>query len=253
MYDKEAVAQSDLLAAKVALANALQQQLRATNGLRIATAAYNRFVGEPMDRVPELDPPMAPVSQAGAGALPELVKSAIAQRPELAALSAQQDAYDAAARAERAQALPQVGLRAGVTHMDNQILDRQDFASVGVGFQWRLFDSGQLAARTSALHSRARAAGRRLDDLRSLIRLDVESAFYNREDALARIHAASASVAQADENLRIARELYANGLNTNNQVLDAEALRVIASSNRDDAAFDAMIAGYRLLRAIGGL
>ncbi|HLN49891.1 MAG TPA: TolC family protein, partial [Steroidobacteraceae bacterium] len=45
MYDKQAVAQSDVLAAQVALANATQQRLRAANALRLATAAYNRWVG----------------------------------------------------------------------------------------------------------------------------------------------------------------------------------------------------------------
>ena len=126
-------------------------------------------------------------------------------------------------------------------------------ASVGVGFQWRLFDSGQLQARTHALQSRAHAAEERLADLRSTVRLDVETAFYNREDAAARIHAASAAVAQSEENVRIARELYGSGLGTNNQVLDAETLRVMALTNRDDAAFDVLVAEYRLQRAMGSL
>ena len=60
-------------------------------------------------------------------------------------------------------------------------------------------------------------------------------------------------MAQAEENVRIAKELYASGLGTNNQVLDAETLRIIALSNRDDASFDALIAEYRLQRAVGAL
>jgi outer membrane protein len=69
----------------------------------------------------------------------------------------------------------------------------------------------------------------------------------------ARIHAATAAVAQAEENVRVASELYGSALGTNNQVLDAETLRVIAITNRDDARFDALIAEYRLQRAIGML
>ncbi len=103
------------------------------------------------------------------------------------------------------------------------------------------------------MQSRAHAAEQRLADLRSQVRLDVETAFYNREEAAARIHAAAAAVAQAEENVRIAEELYSSGLGTNNQVLDAETLRVIAVTNRDDASFDALIAEYRLQRAIGML
>ncbi len=253
MYDKQAVPQSDVLAAQVARANATQQRLRAANALRLATAAYNRWVGQPLDRTPDLDEPSATVSAAAAEPLDALVAQAIERRPELAAVSAQQEGLEQAARSERAQGLPQVVLHAGYNHVDNMILDRENFASVGIGFQWRLFDSGQLRARTSALHSRAHAAELRLADLRSQVRLDVESAYYNREEASARIRAAAAAVAQAEENVRIAKELYSNGLATNNQVLDAETLDVIALTNRDDARFDALIAEYRLQRATGQL
>ncbi len=253
MYDKQAVAQSDLLGAQVALANATQQQLRAANALRLATAAYNRWVGQPLDRAAELDEPAAAATTASAEPLDALLAQAVERRPEISAVRAQQEGLEQAARSERAQGLPQLVLRADYNHLDNLILDRENFASVGIGFQWRLFDSGQLQARTNALRSRARAAEQRLADLRSQVRLEVESAFYNREDAAARIHAASAAVAQAEENVRIAKELYANGLGTNNQVLDAETLRVVATTNRDDANFDALIADYRLQRAIGAL
>jgi outer membrane protein len=253
LYDKQAVAQSDLLGAQVALANATQQRLRAANSLHLATAAYNRWVGQPLDRAPNLEEPSTTPSAETAAPLDQLIAHALDRRPELAVISAQQDSLEQAARSERAKGLPQVALHAGYNHLDNQILDRENFASVGIGFQWRLFDSGQLQARTSALRSRARAAQQRLVDLRSSVALEVETAFYNRDEAAARIHAAAAAVAQAEENVRIARELYSSGLGTNNQVLDAETLRVISLTNRDDAGFDLLVAQYRLQRALGEL
>lgn len=253
MYDKEVVPQSDLLAAKVALSNAMQQRLRAANALRISRAAYNRHVGQPLERIPELDRPVAPLDRAVDATFVDMAATALAQRPEIAVLAAQSDAYEAAARAERAQGLPQVGLRAGYTHLDNQILDRQDFASVGVAFQWRVFDSGQVSARVAALRGRGRAAARRLDDLRSQIALEVETAALDRDEAAARLRVAGEAVTQAEENLRLARELYGAGLATNTQVLDAESLRVMALTNRDSASYDLVIAAYRIKRALGEL
>jgi outer membrane protein TolC len=271
MYDKEAVAQSDLLAARVALANATQQRLRAANALRLANASYNRRVGQPLERSPQLEAlaDSAPASQSLAGSsststltataspvgtdLDRMVGRALEQRPELLAASARQQGLLQTVRAERALGWPQVVLHAGYNHLDNQILDRQDFASVGVGFQWRLFDSGQIRARTAALRSRARAAERQLADSRSLVALEVETALLDREEAEARGAVAASVVEQAEENVRIARELYGAGLATNTQVLDAEALRLGALTNRDDAAFDRLIAGFRLRRALGEL
>lgn len=253
MYDKEAVAQSDLLAAQVALANATQQRLRAANALHLAHAAYNRWVGQPLERIPELDEPSEAPSVAAGASLDQLITGALERRPELAALTARQESLTQAALAERAKSLPQIVLHAGYSHLDNQILDRENFASVGVGFQWRLIDSGQVRERTSALRSRARAAGHERENAQSLVTLDVETAVLNRQEAAARVGAATTAVAQAEENLRIARELYGSGLGTNTQVLDAESLRVAALTNRDSAAYDLLVAGYRVRRAIGEL
>jgi outer membrane protein TolC len=253
MYDKQAVPQSDLLGAEVSFANAQQQRLRAANALHLATAAYNRWVGQPLDRAPELDEPSSRPAAETDEPLDQLVTHSLERRPELAALAAQQEKFAQAARSEGAQGLPQVTLHAGDNHLDNAILDRENFASIGIGFQWRVFDSGQLRARTSASRSRARATGQQLADLRSVVAFQVETAVLNREEAVARIHVAAAAVSQAEENDRVAKELYASGLGTSNQVLDAESLRVVALTNRDDASFDLLIAQFRLQRAMGDL
>jgi outer membrane protein len=253
MYDKQAVPQSDLLGAEVSFANAQQQHLRAANALHLATAAYNRWVGQPLDRAPDLDEPSSRPAAETDEPLDKLVAHSLERRPELAALTAQQQKLEQAARSEGAQGLPQIALHAGYNHFDNQILDRENFASVGIGFQWRVFDSGQLKARTSALRSHARATGQQLADFRSVVALQVQTAVLNREEAVARIHVAGATVRQAEENVRVAKELYASGLGTSNQVLDAESLRVVALTNRDDASFDLLIAQFRLQRAMGDL
>ena len=250
MYDKQAVAKSDLLAAEVALANAEQSHLRAANALAIATAAYNRWVGEPLDRQPQLVDPSPPQTT---GTLADLVAQADARRPEIAALEALRARLLDSARAERAQGRPQIALHAGYNHFDNQILDRQNFASVGVTLKWRLFASGQIREQTDAIDERARAAERRLQDLRSKIALEVRMSLLNRDDAAARLSAAAVAVAQAEENVRVADELYRSGLGTNTQVLEADALRTTALTNRDAAKYDLVIADFQLERAVGGL
>ncbi len=77
MYDKQAVAQSDVLAAQVALANATQQRLRAANALRLAGAAYNRWVGQPLDRTPELEEPKTNAASASSDSLDSLIAQAL--------------------------------------------------------------------------------------------------------------------------------------------------------------------------------
>jgi outer membrane protein len=73
------------------------------------------------------------------------------------------------------------------------------------------------------------------------------------QEAQARVKASSEAGAQADENLRISRELYDTGLATNTQVLDAITLQINAVNNRDNALLDVSLSSLRLAHAVGAL
>lgn len=253
MVEREAVARNDLLAARVTLADAEQARLRAENRHAMALAGYNRLLGEPMDRAPELVelPP-------DTGALPampvdELVERARAGRRELAGLEARSLALAGQARSESASRWPQVGLMADYQHLENQVLDDEDFALLGVGFSWTLFDAGRIRQRANALSSASRAAAQDRDDLEARVALEVRQAWLDVQEALARVPLTREAVDQAEENLRVGRELYGVGLATNTVVLDAEALRLGAVSNHDNAVLDVALGNLRLKRAIGEL
>jgi outer membrane protein len=253
LVERELVPGSDLLAARVALANAAQEKLRAANALAVAQAVYNRRLGEPLDRTPDLDPRVAADAALAVDSVDALIRRAAESRPELRAQAAQGDALASQARAEAAKAAPQLALLGGYAHLDNQILDRQDFSTIGLGFTWNLFDGGQARNRAAALRSASRASQSRLDDLRSQIELEVRQAWLGVREAQARQRVSGEAVAQAQENLRSSRELYGAGLATNTQVLDAVTLQVRAISNRDNAALDESLAQLRLAYAVGGL
>lgn len=253
LYERELVARNDLLAAQVSLADAEQGRLRGENGLELARAAYNRWLGEPLDRVPVLDVGLTPVGPPPAGSLEALVEQALASRPELAGLEAQAQALAARAKSQRAESWPQLGLLADYQYLENEVLDTDDFAAVGVGFSWNLFDGGQARQRANATARAGRAAVEQRDDLRSRIALEVRAAWLDLQEARARVPVAGQAVEQAEENLRVARELYGAGLGTNTEVLDAEALRLTSVTNRDNAVLDLEFARLRLQRAIGDL
>ncbi len=253
MVERELVARNDLLAARVALADAEQRRVRAENGVALAYAAYNRRLGEPLDRAVDLDEALRVESQFGAAPLDVLLQRAVDSRGEVAAMAARAGALDRQAAAERADMLPQVALAGGYSYFDNAILDRKDFSSVGIALTWNLFDGGQARNRASALRSASRAARHRTNDLRSLIELQVREAWLGVKEAQARLDASREAIAQADENLRMTRELYGVGLGTNTQVLDAVALQVSAANNRDNAVLDQSLAELRLAHAVGDL
>jgi len=252
MYERELVPKNELLAVQVALADARQNRLRAANGAEIAQAAYNRRLGEPLDRTVDLEEQI-PEPEALPPELAALVQRAAERRTELDALTEQASAYGQLAKVERSRVLPQVSVSGGYNYLENQFLDDEEFAMAGVGVQWALFDGGQSRKRAAAMERNRRAAEQQRADVESLIALQVRQAWLGVEEARERVQVSADAVEQAEENLRIARERYGAGLGTQTQLLEAETLRVQALSNRDNAVLDASLARLRLARAVGSL
>ncbi len=72
-------------------------------------------------------------------------------------------------------------------------------------------------------------------------------------NARQRLAVTEKATSQAEENLRVAKSRYQNGIGTNTEVLDAETLRSLTHSNHNNARYDAALARLRLARAIGVL
>jgi outer membrane protein TolC len=149
---------SDRLAASVSLADGEQRRLEAQNALELARSAYNRRLGRPLTAAVELAPELAPLGAALQRPLDELVAAALANRAEIDALTAVAAAFDARAAAKRAERGPQLLLTGGYNFIENTVLDREDYWSVGLGIQWRLFDSGRTRSAAAALAQSATAA-----------------------------------------------------------------------------------------------
>ena len=67
MFERELVPKNELLAVQVALADARQNELRAANAAEVALAAYNRWLGLPLDRPVELSDTLAVPIEPDAG------------------------------------------------------------------------------------------------------------------------------------------------------------------------------------------
>ena len=252
MFERELVPKNDLLAVQVALADARQGRLRAANAAELALASYNRRVGEPLTRAADLDETL-PVPADLPSDPDELVKAAVEKRSELKVLDEQATAYGQLAKSERSRVLPQLSLTGAYNYLENTFLDDEDFASVGVGVQWAVFDGGQARKRAAALERSRRATEQQRADVESLIALQVRQSWLDVDETRQRIQVTAGAVEQAEENLRIARERYGAGLGTQTQLLEAESLRVQALRNRDNAVLDAGLAKLRLARAVGAL
>jgi len=253
MVEVQSKAQTDLLASRVAASAARQELARARLAATSALGQYNRHLGEPLDRPVQLEAVALAVDAPERDDLRSLQQRAVGQRGELAALEAQGDSLEAAARAEFGKQLPTIALTATHQKIETTVLDREEFAMISVGVRWALFDGGASRQRAAALRRSSESTRARRAAFESQIRLEVHEARLAIDEADARVALTRDAIADADENLRITRELYREELATNTQVLEAIALQTAAAGHAADAVADATLARLRLLRAIGEL
>ena len=250
LFQQGLVAKTDLLAVRVALANARQDRIRADNAVDLSRAAYNRLLGRALDAPVALDD-VAPL--AAPGPLEAVSARALTGRAELAGLEHQRSALEEQSSAVRGGGLPQLVFTAGYAHLDNRYLAREGGWSAMLGLHWDLFDGGLIRSQAGAIAAKAQAVDALREDARSQIALQVRAAWLAVGESASRVEVAQATVEQADENLRVARDRYQSGVGTNTEVLDAETLRVKSRSNWFNAIYDNVFAGLRLKRAAGEL
>lgn len=249
-FDKGAVSKNDLLAAQVALADARQQAVQAGNGLKLAQAAYNRALGRPLTTPVTL----AELQDDGVlGDVDDLTQLALQRRPELAGLAAQSRALREQAASVQAKRAPQFGVLGGYLCQENRYLDPNGVAGVAVVGQWNVIDFGRNRNQTSALCERAEAVNRMMRDAESYVALEVHQRWLDLQTARERMAVARQTTAQADENLRVARDRYQQQVGTNTEVLDAETLRLQAYTNLYNSQYETVLAHLRLQRATGDL
>lgn len=249
-FDNGAVSKNDLLAARVALADARQQAFQVRNGLQLAQAAYNRALGRPLTTPVQL----AELHDDGRlGDLEQLTQLALSRRPELAGLAAQARALREQSASEQAKRLPQLGLMGGYIYQENQYLDPNGVAALAMIGEWNVLDSGRKRNQAAALCEKAEAVSRLYREAESQIGLEVRQRWLDLQTARERVAVARQATAQADENLRVARDRYQQQAGTNTEVLDAETLRLQAYTNLYGSSYETVLAGLRLRRAAGDL
>ena len=239
-----------LLSAKVALADAKQQALQERNDVDIANATYNRQLGRPLGQVVELEELNLALVR---GDLPELTQRALQQRPAVLGLSRQVAALHERAAAVRSARGPQAALNGGYDYNKNNFQVNEGVWSVKLGLEWELFDGGNTNHRSAAIAREADALLESRADLESKIALEVRQTWLDLHESRERTSVTEQAVAQAEENLKVSKNLYEAGMVTHAEVLDAERLRSTTSSNHNNAIYDTALAGLRLRRTLGEL
>jgi HAE1 family hydrophobic/amphiphilic exporter-1 len=263
--DAGTVADIEVFSAEAGVASREEQLIRAKNTVMNAQDQLLRLILPPQALV-EWDVTVVPLDQPRLDEsitdIVQLIETAFERRPDLHAAALQTDIETVQIERARNDALPtlnlvgswaQLGLGDGHHDSHEELLSGRFYDwSIGLSFEYPLFNIGPSAAAREA-EARRRRALRRRDVLEQDIVLEVRTAAREIETNRERIRAAGYSVELARKQLKAAQDRLDNGLATSFDVLQKEEDLTSARVVEISARIDYVRARARLARATGVL
>ena len=244
---------ADVLSIRVHLAGVREEQIRRSADLDVARAAMNDAMGLPLDAVHVLTTPLVPLSPVETE-LSGYEKNAIEGRPEARQARLESQIAGVQVADARSRLMPQVVLQ-GAFEVDRQRFVYRGGANwlVSIGLRWNLFNGGADKAKIAESEAAVRRTTAQQALADSGIRLQVRRAWAAFKAAQQRIETTQASVAEAQESLRISRNRFAAGLSTVTDLLRTETALLETQQRFLAAVHDQRIAAAMLEFAAGTL
>lgn len=243
----------DALSIRVHWASVREQQIRRAADVDVARAALNDALGLPLDTAHTLTTALTPL-KLPEGLVADYEKNALRERPEARQVKLATSLAENRAAAAHSSLLPQVGVHAAFE------VDRQRFYDrgganwlVSIGLRWNLFNGFSDKARIEESKFALRQSEAEQEHAGSAIRLQVRRAYADLRAAAQRIEVAKASVAEAEESLRITQNRYESGMSNVTDLLRTETAVLEARTRHLIAIHDQRIAAAMLELAAGTL
>lgn len=240
------------------------QLQKARNGADLCRMALCHTLGEPFDTQP------IPVDTLIQVTAPARLDESIALRPELKLLEQQIAARQQQIKMVRGNILPQIGLSAGYAYYGNIKLNGMTADPQGnyIPFTQKLDDGIGLVMASVSIpifhwgeglkkvkKAKLDLQNAQLDLQRNsrLLSIEARQAIQNLTDGYNLVQTAELGSRQANENLRVMRDRYTNGLSTLTDLLDAQSQWQQAESNRIEALTQYKTYETEYLRCTGRL
>ena len=259
--DQGLATRNDVLRAELELSNAEIMRIDARNAAEVALTALVSLIGLPLDSDIDLTTSVESrasriPAEAGKGD-GDPIERALAQRPEIKSAEFRIKASEMGVKAVRSAFFPQVYLSGNYYYLrpNPRILPSLDRFKgtwdVGVSVSFDIWNWGQTKRQTEQAEARlgqAREARKALEDQAVL---EVTQCRLSLARAGEKVRVAGQAVGQAEENLRVTRERFKQGVALSSDVLDAEVALLQAKLGRTQAAIDQVVAQARLEKALG--
>jgi len=248
-----AVPKQDVVRAQVEVAEARLALVRAEGLIQVSRGRLNTVMGLPAE-VPLDIARTAPEPTSPAGLdLDSAVRDAMRKRHEIRAALQRVGVARYGVDSAKSAFGPKIRAEGGFGWRDAEFLPQDEDWLLGVAVEVPLFTGYALShrlARTQAELSRQEAE---VEKILLSVREEVWSSYSRLQEACEAVQTTAAQVKDAAEGARLARERYAVGAGTMNDLLDAEAALVRASVNQVQAGWDYHVACAVFSRSTGSI
>ena len=244
----------DVLRAKVQLANAKSQRIRAQNGVQTAKNAYKTVLNIPLSenisvkgtleipedhKIPTLD-------------LDSLVRQALENRPEVRRTQFTESVARKQIDIAKTRSRPDLGFFTNYQISQNERLTQMNrIWSLGVQINIPIFDGFATRAAVQQTESVLEQVQLGSTQVKVGVEFEVRAAYLNLRGAETIIGVQREAVTQAHESVRIANLQFQSGIITTVALTDTQLALAQAEVNRLQAYHDYIVGLVRLEKAIG--
>ena len=263
LLEEGAITRNDLLQAEVRLSDARSRLIGAANTRSVNASRLNNSIAEPLNTpvsavdsdyivpaapavtvtTPLMTPPAMTIEQAW--------ELAAVQRPEIRIVDETMKSLDLDETAHKSELYPKLIVRGGYDYTQNRYQTPEGNWSVTLGLGINLYSGGSTKAELMKIDAQRARLREQREKIIEDIRLEVFRYMHDVATAHDRIGVTKDAVRLAEENLRINRSRYQEGVGTSTEVLDAVTLLTGAETNYYKSVYDAKKAEAAVLYVVG--
>lgn len=243
---------NDLLMAEVKLNDAEYRLIQAQNAAEVARMTLNSFSGVSFSDTIPTDHTVIPIKQNDMTC--HSIENGMAARPELRISNAQIDVRKSAARIANSQYLPKLSIGADGSYSSpgyNFKTDMNPNYALYAKLSIPLFEWGKRKNTRKAGKYSVQMAQENHLKTADHIRLEIETAYYNYNQAIQKVNLTESSLRKAALSEELAMDKYKEGNLSIVEVLNAQIYHQEARINHIQSKLNTQIARSKMERAIG--
>lgn len=251
-FNAGTVLKSDVLSLEVQLAEARDAAIQAASAVELAESGLLTLLG--------IDSGGLAITDASSWTMPHkkpsfsaLLGQAMAERPEIRAANTEVEIAEHRLKAARGAHLPKADayVSYGSDSKDLDYSTNRDNVTAGIAVSVDIFSGFATSERVKKAESALAIAKLSARQVQLLIEDELKSAYLKLQNALDRLAVTEASVASAEEALRLVNEQRIAGTETVTRYIETEVARDRAQSRAVAARYDALRAEAAVNKALG--